>query len=164
MNPSMQSETVSGFSLEGWRTLLFESAGEVFELMVGSPLTMPSEEPGEIASDTTAMVGLAGTIRGVLSIRCSKESACRIASKMLCIDENDIVDQNWDAIGEICNMVAGNFKSKIDGLKEKCMLSVPTVIVGQDYEVYALANEKDHLEVPVIFESRPVLLALEIHR
>jgi len=36
-----------------------------------------------------------------------------------------------DALGEVCNMIAGNFKNKISGLSEGCMLSVPTVITAR---------------------------------
>jgi CheY-specific phosphatase CheX len=35
-----------------------------------------------------------------------------------------------DALRELCNMVAGDFKAKIAILADRCMLSVPTVISG----------------------------------
>jgi Chemotaxis phosphatase CheX len=40
-------------------------------------------------------------------------------------------------VGEICNLVAGNFKNKIAGLGEVCMLSPPSVITGDDYTVHS---------------------------
>ena len=66
----------------------------------------------------------------------------------------------WDAVGEICNMVAGNFKNKISGMGDGCMLSVPTVITGGDYSVHSMVNENIH--VTLLFEGEPVVLSLEI--
>jgi chemotaxis protein CheX len=67
-----------------------------------------------------------------------------------------------DALGEISNMVAGNFKNKISGLGDGCMLSPPTVITGTDYSMYSLADSPA-LEVRVMFENMLVAITLQIH-
>jgi len=59
-------------------------------------------------------------------------------------------------------MVAGNFKNKIAGLGEGCMLSVPTVITGNDYSMHSL-TDSPVLEVRLQFESGPLVIALQIH-
>jgi len=148
---------------EEWRRRLFEASAEVFEMMVGVSVTQQEQAP-DGASDVTAMVGLAGALCGVLSIRCGTASAASIASKMLGEPEQseECVEQQLDALGEICNMVAGNFKARIEGLREKCMLSVPTVITGQDYALHSLADN-DRLEVTLLFQGSPIVLRLEIH-
>ena len=64
-------------------------------------------------------------------------------------------------MGEICNMVAGNFKNKISGLGDSCMLSVPTVITGADYNVRSMVN--DTLQAAFLFEGEPVIVSLEVH-
>jgi chemotaxis protein CheX len=66
-----------------------------------------------------------------------------------------------DALGEVCNMVAGNFKNKISGLSEGCMLSVPTVITGSDYSLYSQADTPG-LEVAFLFEGMPITISLQI--
>ena len=149
---------------ESWRHALYEAASEVFELMVGEPVSRQETTATDSSSDTTAMVGLAGALCGVLSIRCSAACATSIASKMLGepVPSADCTEQQWDALGEICNMVAGNFKARIEGLRERCMLSVPTVIAGQDYSLHSLADD-DRLEVGLSFQERPILLRLEVH-
>jgi CheY-specific phosphatase CheX len=82
------------------------------------------------------------------------------------VPASEITDQAnqqvWDAIGEICNMVAGNFKNKLTGLSDKYMLSVPTVITGGDYTVHSLADAGT-MEIVMTFENSPVLIALEVH-
>ena len=96
--------------------------------MVGCPLQVPPEPPAEQRLDITAMVGLAGQLCGVLTVRCNSKSASRMASEMLGIEADPAGPEMWDAVGEVCNVTAGNFKNKITGLGDGCMLSVPTVI------------------------------------
>jgi CheY-specific phosphatase CheX len=59
-------------------------------------------------------------------------------------------------------MVAGNFKNKIAGLAEGCMLSPPTVVTGSDYSLHSLA-ESPGLEISLLFERMPIVISLEIH-
>ncbi len=67
-----------------------------------------------------------------------------------------------DALGEICNMVAGNFKNKISGMGDGCMLSPPTVITGTDYSTHSLADSPG-LELRLLFENLPIIISLQIH-
>ena len=136
-----------------------DAAKEVFSLMVGSPLTPPDGEVAVVA-EVTGMVGLAGELCGILSVRCSASSAKKIASLMLGLADSEAAEHQSDAVGEICNMVAGNFKAKINSLGDKCMLSVPTVITGDHYATHSLAIG-DRMEVPLLFEGEPVWFSLE---
>lgn len=65
-----------------WVPLPDLSAREVFELMLGCQLKPLEAAPGS-GLDITSMVGLAGQLCGVLSVRSSKESAASMANKML---------------------------------------------------------------------------------
>ena len=137
------------------------AAREVFELMLGCKLTLP-QAPFEEVREITAMVGLAGLVRGVLSIRCSVKAGKLMASKMLGVGPEQIGAEMCDAFGEICNMVAGNFKNKIVRMGNECLLSVPTVIEGSDYSLHSLADS-EALEVQLLFENLPMIVALQIH-
>jgi len=48
-----------------------------------------------------------------------------MTSKMLGVALDKVGLEVADALGEVCNMVAGNFKNKIPGPAEGCMLSPP---------------------------------------
>ena len=147
---------------QSWHPVLVLSTQEVFETMLGSKLEVASEPPPEGALDVTAMVGLAGLLCGVLTVRCSSRAAGRMASKMLGIDADKAGPEMWDAMGEICNMVAGNFKNKISGLGDGCMLSVPTVITGGDYSCRSLGDSST-LQGNFLFEEERIIVAIEIH-
>jgi len=144
-----------------WNPVLELAAQEVFETMLGTHLDVASEPPSEDALDVTAMVGLAGLLCGVVTVRCSSRTGGRMASKMLCIDAEKAMAEMWDAMGEICNMVAGNFKNKISALGDGCMLSVPTVITGGDYSCRSLGNSTT-LQVNFLFEEERIVVAIEI--
>jgi len=148
-------------SHESWIPLLDTAAREVFELMLGRQLTM-SATAEETKLVVTAMVGLAGQLCGVLSVRCNEKAAALMTSKMLGVALDKVGPEVADALGEISNMVAGNFKNKIAGLAEACMLSPPTVITGSDYDLHSMANSPA-IEIRMLFESHPIVISLEIH-
>jgi chemotaxis protein CheX len=148
-------------SFEHWRVVLTEAVKEVFSMMVGAEVSIPEVDPSSKDADVTGMVGLAGQMCGVLSVRCSRNAAMRIASQMLGVPPAEAASHQSDAVGEICNMVAGNFKAKIDGLQDKCMLSVPTVITGEDYQLHSLASG-DRVELLFVFEGEPLWTMLDV--
>ena len=146
---------------DNWVALLEVASREVFELMLGCDL-QPYSPEAPAALEVTSMVGLAGELCGVLSVCCNRESAVVMASKMLGVEPSNIGEELGDALGEIANMVAGNFKNKVSGLGDGCMLSVPTVVIGADYDVHSLADSHT-LELNLLFESKPILISLTIH-
>lgn len=148
-------------TVEKWPPLLEYSTNEVFEMMLGSKIERGEPAPIE-GVEFTAMVGLAGCVCGLLSVRCCQQSALQIASAMLGLPAQDAAEHAWDALGEIANMVAGNFKNKIDGMSDKCLLSVPTVVTGADYSFRSLADA-DPIELWFRFQGRPLRITLELH-
>jgi len=153
--------TMPEVSAEKWLPLLEHSTHEVFDIMLRSKLEASKPE-STTGVEFTAMVGLAGIVCGVLSIRCCHKSATQIASAMLGLPPKDAGEHAWDAMGELANMVAGNFKNKIDGMSDKCLLSVPTVITGADYSFKSLADSTP-IEIWFRFHGEPLHIALEVH-
>lgn len=159
--PGLSPGLTSATGRERWLPTLQLAMQEVFDLMLASPLEVPRQPPPEEGLDITSMVGLAGQLRGVLTVRCSTKTSGRMASRMLGVEAENAGQELWDAVGEICNMVAGNFKNKIAGLGDGCMLSVPTVITGPEYSLHSMVN--DEIRTVLLFEGEPVVLTLEVH-
>lgn len=153
-----------------WRAALRDATAEVFSTMVGIQVTSPEvhndvmvvAEPTDTAvlAYVTGVIGIAGAVRAVFSLRCSEHAAIRIASKMLGISEEEAAKQKSDAIGEMCNIVAGHFKHQI-GYGDNCTLTVPTVVVGGNYSIHCL-QAGERLEFPVLYEGETVLVTLDI--
>jgi chemotaxis protein CheX len=146
-----------------WKNILECGASEVFEMMVGVRPQLdpsPSEKP---SGEQTAMVGLAGALCGMITIRCSKETSADLASLMLGEDAASNPSTARDALGELCNMVAGNFKAKISSLADHCMLSVPTVITGEDYSMETV-DPNESITVALTLRGKRIWVALITHR
>jgi len=159
-SPLSSTANAGGSLLEHWRVLLCESAKHVFSTMLGAQITTPEQPDIEVVPEVTAIVGLAGQLCGVLTVRCGAACATQIASRMLGVAIEEASANQCDAVAEVCNMVAGNFKAKI-GMEDKCMLSVPTVITGCDYQFHSLVSGT-RMEVPMIFEGEVVWFTLEV--
>jgi chemotaxis protein CheX len=146
--------------LEDWLPILEEATREVFAQMVNTQLGVPKSFSGAVSS-VTAMVGLAGLLTGVMSFRCEDEAASLITSRMLGINVEDANSSLADAMGEICNMVAGNFKHKIPGLGDGCLLSLPSVVRGGDYTIHARPNTP-RIHLHLLLESMPIMISLYV--
>ncbi len=117
-----------------------EKVVEVFQMMFGLEI-VPVETPDDVpragdSDERTAVIGFSGALRGSCQIRMSTEAARSVASAMLGgmpVEDDDSVD---DALGEVCNMLAGGWKDGIPALSSNCSLSPPTVISGRDYKVH----------------------------
>lgn len=153
-----------------WWGALRDATLEVLSPMFGTAISVPhsGDDPAIILQRTdskttkyvTGMVGIAGPLRAILSLTCSKRAATKITSQMLGISSEEAVEQKTDAIGEICNMVASHFKNRI-GFGDDCILSAPTVVAGGKYSVHCL--QAGHgLEFPAIYEDETVMVTLDI--
>ena len=142
-----------------WASLMELAGKEVFDRMLEADLERLAD-PGPSFMDITAMVGLAGQICGLVSLRCDREMAAHIAAKMLGDDASPSPEDVQDAFGEICNMVAGNFKNKVAG--NNCTLSLPTVVVGSDYRLRSL-QDTEAIELAFVSDGRPIVITLNIH-
>jgi chemotaxis protein CheX len=145
-----------------WKPILERAAIEVFQIMAGAslePVHMLAEEP---KGARTAMVGLAGALCGMMAIRCSRTLAGQLASLMLGGDAAENPSMIADALGELCNMVAGNFKAKISTLADHCMLSVPTVISGEDYCLQT-CSPAELFQIPLTYRDELVWVSLSVH-
>jgi chemotaxis protein CheX len=121
-----------------------EAVGEVFSMMLGfeakavewdASATAGSGATGEVFG-RTAIVGFSGAMRGSCEIRMDSLAAHAVCSAMIgdvSVDEDESID---DAVGELCNMLAGGWKNRVPTLSSSCALSPPTVISGRAYKVH----------------------------
>lgn len=163
MNSSMNSSSQEIVQFDPqWQSVMECAAVEVFELMAGvRPELIPgsTEEP---SGTQTAMVGMAGALCGMTTLRCANATAAKLASFMIGGDAASNPDTIRDALGELCNMIAGNFKAKVNTLADHCMLSVPTVITGEDYSMEAVEPTKG-VRVALALDGEPMWVSLVIH-
>ncbi|HEV2446040.1 MAG TPA: chemotaxis protein CheX [Candidatus Sulfopaludibacter sp.] len=117
------------------------SVEEVFHLMLGADCV---RDPGSLAAEpesVTAVVGFGGALSGACVFRSSGSAAREIAGRMTGMSFAEVDDTVKDAMGEICNMLAGAWKGKVPELAAHCGLSVPAVITGRDYRLHVQSPE-----------------------
>jgi len=145
---------------ENWLPILERATQEVFEIMLGCQVKPAEPSEHKPIGGFTAIVGLAGALCGVVTVCCAAKTAGQIAKGMLG-DTGDSEGQVVEALGEMCNMIAGNFKNKLAGTDERCMLSVPTVISGGQYSLHSMANGHS-VETVLLFEDAPITVRLQL--
>lgn len=123
-------------TLEALTQNLIDDTRNVFATMLGLELEhLPQEvSPKKHFSECiSAMVGLAGTYNGLISIHQPSAVGLKLAGTMLDMEIQEINQDVLDALGELANMVAGNFKQHLSKGGSDIRLSTPTVASGHDY-------------------------------
>lgn len=120
---------------------LDEAVEEVFSLMMGLHCIPVGECPIEERETISAVIGLAGAMSGTCVLRSGEQVALRMAESLTGIEMPKLSDTVKDAVGEICNMVAGAWKSRQPPLASRCMLSTPTVVTGTHYHLHTQKPE-----------------------
>ncbi len=140
MSVEIIDETIqSVFLLSITDTLTLDhSVEEVMGLMLGVPVSVAQDTatPESDSVTLTAVIGLAGALSGAYTVLVPAEAAMQMTTGMAGIEFTTVDETVIDGLGEITNMLAGAWKSKIHSLNSACLLSVPTVVTGTQYEVH----------------------------
>jgi chemotaxis protein CheX len=136
---------------------------EVSATMLGLELT-PREARVEIESPyitdgVFAFVGMAGGWTGSGTISCSASLACILCAHLLMTDATSVNEEVLDAVGEISNMIIGNFKTMAEGVVGPLGLSIPTVIYGRNFASRSLGRN-DWVVLP--FSYREELMEVRV--
>jgi chemotaxis protein CheX len=108
-----------------FKTMVFQ------ELEAASPVSGGALKPG---ANVVGTVAFAGKTAGLVVFYSTLETAQAITASMLGIDPASVNGELHDAIGELTNMIAGSFRTRMAHAKgETWAISVPTVTVGSDF-------------------------------
>ena len=120
-----------------FETFLDRATDEVFSTMLGSGCTPTEAAPPSDGGAISAVIGLAGEMSGSLVLHSSSVTAMRIAERMTGVGPEEVDALVRDAVGEMCNMVAGAWKGRDPLLISGCLLSTPTVVSGTSYQLFS---------------------------
>jgi len=127
------------------------STAEVFSTMLGlevQPADVHTDKASPAVNEgVMAFVGIAGPWVGSGVICCSAAFACRLCELFLMTEAPAVNEEVLDAVGELANMVIGNFKTAAEAVVGALGLSVPTVIYGRNFTSKSLGNN-DWLVMP----------------
>jgi len=141
---------------------LITATSEVFSTMVFTEV-QPGEPGGEVQRDGTNVVGtiaFTGKTSGLVLFYSSIAAAKQITASMLMMEPGAVGDEMHDAIGELTNMIAGSFRTRIaHALNETWAISVPTVTVGSDFYT-KFVSEVQRLLCPFTMGGEKVFVEL----
>jgi len=143
-------------------TQLLAATEEVFETMVFKPVSRQDpieDETVRPASNVVATVAFAGHRRGLVAFHSSLGTARNIAGAMLGMPAEEINGEMPDAIGEIANMIAGSFRTKLAATEPACAIAVPTVTIGSDFSTRYL-GQASRVLCPFQMDGEPIYVEL----
>jgi len=114
---------------------LVSATEEVFDTMLATTLVRQTGADGALAApaNVVATVAFAGHRRGLVVLYSSMTAARAITGSMLGIPIEDVNGEVPDAMGEVANMVAGTFRTRLAASEPASDISVPTVTIGNDF-------------------------------
>jgi len=129
---------------------LIKATGEIFQSMAGAAVSCkpPVEKTiKDTTAETSVIITFVGSISGAVTLKCSKKFASMIASQMLGTDVEEGSEDMKDAIGELLNMIVGSAKAHYSSDGDPFKISVPTIIIGEDYTVHIKADPNDKVSL-----------------
>jgi chemotaxis protein CheX len=117
---------------------LQQATEEVFATMVFRNLTCERPIEGDALrpqSNVVGTVGFVGSASGLVAFYSTLDGARDIAGSMLGMEPAQVNGEMADAIGEVTNMIAGSFRTRMAAKGDAWAITVPTVTVGSDFYI-----------------------------
>jgi chemotaxis protein CheX len=133
-----------------FKTMVFQ------EVEASSPITGEAKWP---RADVVGTVGFAGrTTSGLVVFYSTMDTARMITASMLGIDLANVHGEMPDAIGELTNMIAGSFRTRVAHAKgEAWAISVPTVTIGSDFYTRYVVSDAQRVLCPFRMKNKAEL-------
>jgi chemotaxis protein CheX len=109
-----------------WPGRLDSAVSEVFEMMLERDCA-PTEKADIVDPAISARILFTGAIHGECMLFASRAVAQATAEVLLGAVSESNSSMIEDAIGELCNMIAGGWKSKLGSDEATCAISPPTI-------------------------------------
>ena len=117
---------------------------DVFGTMVGTTLAEGTPLHGDALrphSNVVGQIGFGGSRSGLVVFYATFDGAKTITRALLGVDDGDpSKPEIADAIGEITNMIAGSFRTRMASEGDAWAISIPTVTMGSDFYMTPLTD------------------------
>lgn len=154
--------------LRSYPQTLSETVQRIFEQAAFVLTDFPDEEPAPgaaAAGSAAAKVQFAGPFSGEMCFMANRRLAVILAGNMLGLDEEDpdALNRSAEALGEILNMICGNFLPLVAGTRAEFHISAPSPIGREIYEDLVANHPRELLTETTLYveggcEARVALL------
>jgi chemotaxis protein CheX len=119
---------------------VIHSVKSVFQTMLSMDIELdnpPDKQSISTNGHIVGTVGFAGRVMGTINLFVSRTFGREMAAAMLgmTVEEIGSDDEVNDVIGEVCNMVGGDMKSRLCDAGLTCSLSIPSVTYGNGFKI-----------------------------
>jgi chemotaxis protein CheX len=147
------------FTDEEIQVMATNAINNVFSTMLSSPVSLkttkvyPNDTETKPATSVfngneaqiSSSVGFAGLVNGVMHLTVLESVAMVLACKFLGMEKEEVEEEGIDTIddtmGELANMIAGDFKNKLCDRGFQCMLTLPSVVRGGNLKIQSKIDE-----------------------
>lgn len=148
---------------------LVTATHDVFTTMVFMDIAESHSSAAHLRRGGTMVVGsvaFTGCTCGLVVFSSTIDTAKRLTGSMLGMAPENVGDELPDAVGELTNMIAGSFRTRMAAYLERpWAISVPTVTVGTDFYTKYVGDAQrvlcpfripgDEILVELIVTSKP---------
>lgn len=114
------------------------------EPVLKAPFLFDKEE--NLGWDLSAVIGIAGETKGVISISFPKTMIIKLTEKLVGYEVNEIDDDVIDSTGEVVNIIAGNAKQGLEQFR--LVISLPSIIEGANHKIAWPSNNIPIISIP----------------
>jgi chemotaxis protein CheX len=145
--PAKRNQEMSGIHSIDLKGFVTHTVRGVFHTMLSMQLE-PEDPPSRrgLASGGTIVgtVGFAGRVMGTVSICVSLDFAREMTAAILGVALAAVGGEEEvnDVVGEVCNMVGGDLKSRLCDAGMHCSLTIPTIAFGQNFKIESKGWER----------------------
>jgi flagellar motor switch protein FliN/FliY len=129
-------ERIAGVDI---KTAIVNSVIDVFYTMLEMEVEAIQEVPDTFTEEmrTVGSVTFAGEVDGMFNIQVNDDFGKEMTAAMLGmeVDEVESVEEVYDVIREVSNIIGGNLKSNFVDAGLSCVLSTPSITNGMDFKV-----------------------------
>ena len=139
---------------------------DVFGTMVGTTLAEGTPLDGDALrpqSNVVGQIGFGGSSCGLVVFYATFDGARAITRALLGMAPQDepSTPEVADAIGEIANMIAGSFRTRMATEGDAWAISIPTVTMGSDFYMTALTDGRRTM-LPFRMDGHEIFVELVI--
>ncbi len=153
---------VSSITLIVMSDLLVNAVTRTFDTMLGAKL-VPLDQLLELHKQVIGCIHFKGKANGHVFLRIPETASEWVVTHLMGpgTSASDALEMIQDIVGEMLNIVCGNFKSNLCDAGLSCTLMTPTVESNTNFEP-KLNDEERHQLISLCAEGIPVLLDLVI--
>lgn len=140
---------------------LVRSALEVFATMVARTLVpgVPTIANSRPQANVIGTVGFAGSTSGLVSFCGTRLASLEITAALLGSSIDSVAADLPDAIGELANMIAGSFRTKMSHGADRWAITMPVVTLGEDF-LQKYSSSAVRVICPLMMDDHELFLEL----